>query len=441
MRQIHIPNNWNPRGYQLPGWNYLENGGKHAVFCWHRRSGKDSLCLNWTATAALQRPGNYWHLLPKYEQARKAVWEAIDKTGRSILDQAFPDEICLRKLDNRMFIEFHNGSTWQLIGSDNVDTLVGPNPVGVVFSEYSLSDPRARDFLRPILSENGGWEIYNFTPRGKNHAFRLFEMAKNNPDWFAQKVTVDDSNAIPLSVIEDDRKAGMDEDTIQQEYYCSFNAAIRGAFYGKLMNEVENSGRIINIPHDPNLPVHTAWDLGYSDSMAVWFIQTAPDGIRLLRYMEWKQKSLADVIAAVRQVGQESNYIFGTHLAPHDINVHELTTGTTRIEAAQALGLQFTTVPRHSIHDRIDAVKRVLPRCWFHRILTEKGRDCLTSYRADYDDKNEVSKQNPVHDWSSHCADAFGYFAIGQNLLYASGLDGKPSSWGKPFEYDNRGIV
>lgn len=222
-KQILIPNEWNPRPYQRPLWKALNNGTKRAVAVWHRRAGKDSLSLNWTAKAMLQRVGVYWHMLPLNTQARKVVWDAIDKQGRRIIDQVFP--VPLRKSVNasEMKIELWNGSIWQCVGSDNYNNLVGANPVGVVFSEYSLADPEAWDYLRPILAENDGWALFIYTPRGKNHGYKLFNTAKN-AGWFVQKLTVDDTQAIPLEAIENERKAGMSESKIQQEFYCSFEA-------------------------------------------------------------------------------------------------------------------------------------------------------------------------------------------------------------------------
>lgn len=223
MNEVEIPNEWNPRKYQRDLWKYLCNGGKRAVAIWHRRAGKDSLSLNWTAKAMLNRVGVYWHMLPLNTQARKVVWDAIDKKGRRVIDQVFP--VPLRKSVNsqEMKIEFWNGSIWQCVGSDNYNALVGSNPVGVVFSEYSLADPAAWDFIRPILAENGGWALFIYTPRGQNHGYTLYNNAIA-AGWFAQVLTVEDTQAIDLSVVDEERRAGMPEAMIQQEFYCSFDA-------------------------------------------------------------------------------------------------------------------------------------------------------------------------------------------------------------------------
>ena len=286
MKKIKIPNLWRPRKYQLKLWKYLENGGKRAVAVWHRRAGKDSLALNWTAVAAFERVGVYWHMLPLQTQARKVVWDAIDKQGRRVIDQVFPPE--LRKSSNaqEMKIELLNGSIWQCVGSDNYNSLVGANPVGVVFSEYSIADPASWDFIRPILAENEGWALFIYTPRGRNHGLSLFETAQKADGWFVQKLGVSETKAIPISAVDAERAAGMDEDTVLQEFYCSFDAAVKGAYYASLLNQAENDKRIGFVPHDASKPVYTAWDLGVGDATAIWFYQVQGGEVDVIDYYE-----------------------------------------------------------------------------------------------------------------------------------------------------------
>ena len=191
MLEISLPNDWAPRGYQLPVWHFLESGGKRAVALWHRRAGKESLCLNWTAVAAHRRVGTYWHMLPTNVQGRRVVWDAIDNTGRRVIDQVFPSSIRRATNGSEMKIELKCGSIWQVCGSDNYNSLVGANPVGVVFSEFALADPAAWDFIRQILAENDGWAVFAFTPRGRNHGHDLFSMAQNNDAWKSERLTVE----------------------------------------------------------------------------------------------------------------------------------------------------------------------------------------------------------------------------------------------------------
>lgn len=223
MPEIEIPNNWNPREYQRPLWSYLSNGGKRAVAVWHRRSGKDSVALNWEAKAIFERVGVYWHMLPLNTQARKVIWDGIDKFGRRMIYQAFPKELIKSVNSQEMKIEFVNGSIWQCVGSDNYDALVGGNPVGVVFSEYSIANPAAWDYIRPILTENGGWALFIYTPRGHNHGYELYNHAGSD-GWFRQILTVEQTKAIDIKAVDEERNAGMSESMIAQEFYCSFEA-------------------------------------------------------------------------------------------------------------------------------------------------------------------------------------------------------------------------
>ena len=219
-KKIQLPNGWVPRKHQLPLWHYIDSGGLRAAVVWHRRAGKDSTGLNLTACQAHKRIGTYWHLLPEAAQGRKAIWDGIDKNSRRIIDQVFPEELRARTIDNEMKIELKCGSFWNVVGSDNYNSLVGSNPIGVVLSEYSLGDPAAWDYLRPILAENGGWAMFLYTPRGANHGKKLFDMAKANPKWFAEILTVDDTLIIPPETIAEEIASGMDDDMVQQEYFA-----------------------------------------------------------------------------------------------------------------------------------------------------------------------------------------------------------------------------
>ena len=205
---VNLPNNWRPRPYQMPAWKYLENGGRHAELIWHRRSGKDEICLHHTACKAFERPATYWHMIPQASQARKAIWAAINPhSGKRRIDEAFPHEVRAKTLENEMFIQFKNGATWQVIGSDNYNSLVGSPPAGVVYSEWALANPSARAYLRPIMNENNGWQVFITTPRGKNHAFKTYEAAKKNPDAFAQLLKWQDTGAMSVGQAAAERAA------------------------------------------------------------------------------------------------------------------------------------------------------------------------------------------------------------------------------------------
>lgn len=394
----------------MPLWKYLEDGGKRAVAVFHRRAGKDSLSLNFTATQAFERVGVYWHMLPTAKQGRKVVWDAIDREGRRVIDQAFPEEVRTSTHQQEMRIELLGGSIWQVVGSDNYDSLVGSNPVGVVFSEYSVANPAAWDFIRPILAENGGWAIFIYTPRGKNHGFDLYKMAKDNPNWYCQVLSVEDSKAISLDIIEEERAAGMTDSMIEQEFYCSFEAAVVGAYYGQLIRDLELDDKVTDVPYDPVLPVGTAWDLGIDDSTAIWFFQVIGKSIHIFDYYANSGAGLEHYVKYL----DKKPYRYNQHIFPHDMKAREMGTGKSRVETVEAMGLKNCEVlARLDIEDGIQAVRNLLPKCYFDKVKTQRGIEALSLYRAEYDERHKVFKPRPVHDWTSHAADAFRALAMG----------------------------
>jgi phage terminase large subunit len=404
------PFDWAPRPHQQKLWRYLQDGGKRAVAVWHRRAGKDSLAINFAACAAQQRVANYWHMLPTTAQGRKVVWEGIDNQGRRIIDQAFPKRIRLGKLDDEMLLRLEGGSTWQVVGSDNFDRLVGANPAGVVFSEWALADPRAWDYLRPILAENGGWALFIYTPRGRNHGAEMFAMAQAAPGWFAERLTVEDTGIIGPERIAEERRSGMADELIRQEYFCSFQAALVGAYYGPQMEALERDGQITAVPYVPGIPVTTVWDLGIGDSTAIWFVQAAGREIRLIDYYENSGVGLDHYAGVLERKG----YDYAETLLPHDANHREMSNGRTRIETLRALGVARARVlPLHGLEDGINAARVILPRCWFDKENCARGIEALRQYRRGWDDERKCFGERPLHDWSSHAADAFRYLALG----------------------------
>lgn len=413
---ITLPNDWRPRAYQRPLWSYLEGGGRRGVAIWHRRAGKDDLCLHWTAVSAFQRVGSYWHMLPEAKQARKAIWDAVNpSTGQRRIDTAFPAVVRAATRDTDMFIRFKNGSTWQAVGSDNFNSLVGAPPVGIVFSEWALANPAAWGYLRPILEENGGWALFITTSRGDNHAKQQYDMALREPDWFAQVLPATDTDVFEAGQLERIRREMIGEygttvgDALfQQEYLCSFQAAIIGSYYGEQLQQAENEGRLTRVPHDPGVQVHTAWDLGISDHTVIWFYQTAGREVHLIDYHAANGKPLE----YFARVLQEKPYLYGHHTLPHDVQVRELGTGRSRLETLAALGIQVRIVPNLPVEDGINAARRILPRCWIDRERCAEGLRALQNYRTEWDDKHKVFQAQPLHDWASHGADAFRYLAL-----------------------------
>lgn len=409
---ISIPYKFTPRDYQLPLLQALDSGYTRACVRWHRRAGKDKLLINLMAKKALERTGIYFYIYPFYSQARKALWENIDKDGMRFMDH-LPEAIRTRTNNQEMMIELINGSIIRIIGSDNPDSVVGTNPVGVVFSEYALQDPTAWYFLRPILAENGGWAVFNSTPRGANHFKDLWQLAERDPDfWYTQKLGVSDTKAIPDKVLARERAEYLEQtgsdDLYMQEYEVSFEAAVQGSYYGGQMLKAERDGRITNVPWETELPVHTYWDLGMDDSMTIWFLQVVGNELRIIDYMEHNGEGIAYYAKELRALP----YVYGEHWAPHDIEVRELGTGKSRLETAKSLGISFRVTPNLSLEDGIDAARKIIAKCWFDKTKCEKGINALRSYAKEWDEKNKVYKNRPRHDWASHGADAFRYLAV-----------------------------
>ena len=411
---ITLPYHFKPRDYQWPILDALDTKGfKRAVAVWHRRSGKDKTFLNYMFTKMYERVGAYYYFFPTYRQGRKVIWQGMDRDGYRFIDH-FPKALRAHVHDLDMRIEAKNGSTFQVVGTDNIDAVVGSNPVGCVYSEWSLQNPTAWDFIRPILAENNGWAIFNYTPRGKNHGWTLLEMARENPDfWYSEVLTVEDTHAVDPGTLAQERKEIIRKDgtdaLYQQEYMCNFDVPIQGAYYGPQMMVAEEEKRIGNVPYDKAALVHTAWDLGIDDSTSIWFFQIIGQEIHFIDYYESSGEGLEFYIKQL----QDKGYTYGDHYAPHDIAVRELGTGKSRLETAKGLGIHFEVGKMLPIEDGIDAVRTVLNRCWFDKVKCAKGISALVSYHKEWDEENQVFKKKPEHDWSSHGADAFRTFGTG----------------------------
>jgi hypothetical protein len=421
MSEITLPYNFTPRDYQLPIFNALDNGYKRIAWIAHRRSGKDKTLINYVAKAMWQRKGTYYYVFPSYRQSKKTIWNGMDRGGFKFTDH-FPKELRKRTDNSEMLIEYTNGSIFQLVGSDNIDSLMGTNPIGCVFSEWSLQNPAAWDYLRPILAENGGWAAFIYTPRGKNHGFTTLQTARAYPDtWFSLVSTVEDTKAIDWAVLAQEREEMIRKDSTgalyEQEYMCSFEVPIQGSYFGTQMMEAEKDGRITSVPYDMNAFVNTAWDLGMDDSMTIWFYQVVGQEIRFIDYLSGSGEGINYYIQELIA----KKYVYGDHYAPHDIAVRELGTGKSRLEVAKSLGIDFRVVPKLDINDGIQAVRNILNRCWFDKVKCEKGLDCLNSYHKEWDEENQIFKSKPEHDWASHGADSFRYFALAHKDIINSG--------------------
>jgi phage terminase large subunit len=413
---VRIPaQGWEPRPYQLSLLKYMSQKKRslRAVVAWHRRAGKDLTCVNITAIKALQRVGTYWYVLPYANQARRIVWNGMTGEGKKFIDY-FPREIVEKKSEQEMRIHLKNGSVIQLMGSDDPDKMVGANPVGVVFSEYSISDPSAWQLINPILAENGGWALFNGTPRGENHFYKLLLRAQSEGSWFSSHLSVKDTKAIAADEIRKARSELNNEARFQSEYMCSFKTPVEGAYYGSQINKAYKDKRVVEtIAVDPLLPVHTAWDLGMDDATTIWFFQLFKSEIRIVNYYENSGEGLPHYARHLNVWANQKDVTYGKHYAPHDIKVRELGTGKSRLETARGLGLKFTTVKKLSIIDGIEAVRNILNRCWFSKGTCYAGIEALKGYHKEFDSSRGVFRKTPVHDKNSHGADAFRTLAVG----------------------------
>ena len=418
--RISLPNGWKPRPYQRSLWSYLEKGGKRALGIWHRRAGKDDVLLHRTAVAAFERPATYWTALPEYAQARKALWAAVNPhTGKRRIDEAFPHELRETTNEQEMFIRFRNGATWQLVGSDRYNSLVGAGVAGVTFSEFALANPSAWAYIRPMLEENDGWAAFITTPRGRNHAYPMLEMAKANPRWFAEVLSIHDTGALSPAQIDESLKEyvalyGDDIGTAQfeQEYLCSFNAAILGAFYAREMVTLRKEGRIAEIQPIPNKPVHRAWDIGVRDDTSIWWFQVVGMQVFILDCYSASGVGLDHYADIVHKRHAEHGWKFGVDFVPHDAKVKEFISGRTRVEAMKEYGLRPELCPDATKLDGINAARQTLARAVFHPRTEAEGISALEQYRREWDDEKKAFKANEIHDWSSHLADAFRYLSL-----------------------------
>lgn len=440
--EIDLPVSWRPRPYQLPLWGYLENGGKRADIAAHRRWGKDDVALNWAAVASQQRIGAYWHLLPEAAQARKAIWDAINPhTGRRRIDEAFPKEIRATTRETDMFIRFKNGSSWQVVGSDNYDSLVGAPPIGVVFSEWSLAKPAAWTYLRPILAENGGWAIFIWTPRGRNHATRAFEAREQDKaNWFTQRSTALQTGVFTVAQLDRERQELIDESgseeegdsKFRQEYLVDFDAAVPGSYFGPQIKRATDEERIGAFKFVPTMPVDTAWDIGVDDYTAIWFFQNNGKRVRAIDYFETSgegaeaivRQALPELIPddleraeAFEKLGRTTPYTYRHHFLPHDVMVREWGAGAkTRYQTLTSLGVKPIRVGAQlGPAERINAARRLLPVVSFDAKRCAVGLDRLRNYRKRWNKAMQVFT-DPMHDENSHGADAFGEFAVNCNI-------------------------
>ena len=373
----------------------------------HRRFGKTVLCVNALVDAALRckkADGRFAYFAPFFNQAKDVAWTYL-KRYALVVPGASANESELR-------VVFPNGAWVRLYGADNPDRLRGLYLDGVVLDEYADMDPRMwAEVIRPALADRGGWAVFIGTPKGRNAFHALYEAAQTDPAWFAAIYRASETGIVAAEELQAAAK-DMTPEQYAQEFECSFEAAIVGAYYGKLLGQADAEKRIGSVPWEPRSPVWTAWDLGIGDSTAIWFAQQVGNEVRIIDYVENSGVALgwyASEVADRRQRG----WTFAEHLLPHDAEARELGTGKTRTETLASLGIRGKVLPAQAVDDGINAVRMLLPRCWFDAGRCARGIEALRQYRTEWDDKRKTFRDRPLHDWTSHAADAFRYLAMG----------------------------
>ena len=306
-------------------------------------------------------------------------------------------------------MELLNGSRVRLFGADNPDALRGQYLDGVILDEPADMRPSVWGaIIRPMLADRKGWAVFIGTPKGHNGFYDVWQRA--DEDWFKLMLRASQSGLLAKDELVDAAK-GMSEDQYEQEFECSFEAAILGAFYGRLMREAEDAKRVTEVKYDMAFPVHTAWDLGFTDDTAIWFYQVIYGEIRLLDY----HGSSGQGVKFYADVIKSRPYVYGTHHLPHDARAKTMAADGKSIvqQLAEHLPIaSLTIVPELSVQDGIQAVRAMLPRCWFDREKTDEGVESLKQYQREYDEEKKVFKDKPRHDWTSHAADAFRMLAV-----------------------------
>ena len=419
MSIIELPYKFDARDYQSEVFRkiFVEHY-KHIFWFVHRRAGKTKTCINLLTGRGLERVGLHLYMFPQTNQAKRVIWRGMDGQGMRFLDHV-PPELVAKKNNIDMSIELINGSILQLGGSNNFDAWMGTNPVTVIYDEFPLHNPLSREYLNPILLENGGLEVLLGTPRGKNHAYQVYQYALQDPSFWVNILTVDDTkkaNGSPIitpEMIEQERRRGVQDEIIRQEYYCDFNVGILGAYYTKEMDAMEREGRILDFEIKKGSPVYTSWDLGVSDPTCITFFQKNGNFIDIIYYLEktdegpqYFKKQLDDL--ALR-LGIQYRY----HWAPHDIMKREWgSSARSSLALAREAGIHFLRVPDVGVDNGIQAVRALLPSVRIHKQNCRQLIDALREYRRLYDDENRVYKSVPFHNWASHPADSIRYMAV-----------------------------
>jgi phage terminase large subunit len=400
---------------------YFNQGIRNMIHLAHRRFGKGMGMFNMMLAAALHTRGIYGYFLPTIGQSRRVIWQTICSDGKRLIHR-YPEQLVpLENIHNtEQVITTSNGSICYVSGSDNYKRFIGMDFRYLVWDEFQDSNPEAVHAFRPMLTRNKGFQVFVGTPRAYNHLGELYHAHKDDKSWYVTNLTIDDTvdefgkRIITEEDIELERANGMPEELILQEYYGSFDAAIRGAYFSEGLQQARKDGRIGHFPANPNYPVYTGWDLGFDDSMSIWLVQVYDGKIFLIDYIEDRGKGMAPYIALLRERTDNVGLYRTIDYAPHDIEVHELMPGKTRKDQAREMGIMFRTVarPAKKMH-AIQVIRHMFPRFHFNESAVKKGLKHLSEYRPQYDEKNGVYSLDPLRNAATHGADALQTFCLG----------------------------
>jgi hypothetical protein len=416
---IEIP--YKPREHQLKVHELLD-GKRFAVVVAHRRFGKTVAALNHLIREAVlneKETPRYAYIAPTYGQAKRVAWDYLVK---------YTTPLGGTNNISELRVDFW-GRRIQLYGSDNPDSLRGQFFDGVIIDEVGDQNPKIwTDIVRPALTDRKGWCLFIGTPKGHNHFKELRDRAEKEEGWGLLEFKASETGVVDETELKA-AKNEMGEDKYRQEFECSFDAAVEGSYYGQMLNELEEKKHMQEIPREELSRTFTAWDLGMGDSTSIWVAQLVGTEVRLIDYYENHGVGLDHYVKWIK----DNDYLKAEHILPHDVRVRELGTGKSRLEMLEDSGLEVKIAPRMGLDDGIQAVRRLLPRCWFNVPKVQNGLNCLRNYRRDYDEKRKIFFERPLHDWSSHGSDSFRYLALG--------LDEGHSTWSKPINQTPKWIV
>ena len=383
---------------------YLKRTERWAGIVAHRRAGKTVACIQdliHKACTSKRPDSRYAYIAPTYQQAKDVAWTYLKRYTAAI-----PNTVVS---ESELTVTLYNGARIRLYGAENYERLRGLYLDGVVIDEAGDIDPRAwAEVVRPALSDRQGWATFIGTPKGRNAFYKIIQNAKSDPTWFSTTLKATETNLIPDEELADARKM-LTPEQFAQEYLCSFDAAVRGAYFGKEMSIAETEKRITRVPHEKSADTYAAWDLGIGDSTAIWVYQIISREWHFIRHYEASGVGLDHYVDWIKALP----FTVHEHILPHDAEARELQTGKSRLEFLEERGFRCRVLPRANVDDGIDAARVRFNRMWFDETHCAHGIDCLRMYRADYDEKNQVLRPRPMHDWTSHSADAFRYAVMG----------------------------